>query len=55
MKSAKSERSEKKYCLQCHKEISPIYYFCSLKCELLHTKILNRRNELRRKNVVKKV
>ena len=55
MRNVKSERSEKKYCLCCHQEIRPIMYFCSLKCELLHTKVLNRRNEIKRKNVVKKL
>ena len=55
MRNARSERSEKKYCLFCYKEIRPMIYFCSLKCELLHTKILNRRNEIRRKNLLKKV
>lgn len=55
MRNVKSEKSEIKYCLYCQKEIRPIFYFCSLKCELLHTKILNRRNEIKRKNVLKKV
>lgn len=48
-------KSEKKYCKFCNQEIRPIYHFCSLRCELLHTKILNRRNEIKRKNVLKKV
>ena len=55
MRNARSERSEKKYCLFCCKEIRPMNYFCSLKCELLHTKILNRRNEIRRKNILRKI
>jgi predicted nucleic acid-binding Zn ribbon protein len=55
MKSAKLEKSEKRYCLFCYKEIRPMVYFCSLKCELLHTKILNNRNEIKRKNLLKKV
>jgi predicted nucleic acid-binding Zn ribbon protein len=45
----------KTYCFFCNKEIHPYKYFCSLRCELLHTKVLNQRNEIRRKNILKKV
>jgi endogenous inhibitor of DNA gyrase (YacG/DUF329 family) len=55
MKNVKSERSNMKNCLFCQKEIRPFYYFCSLRCELLHTKVMNQRNEIKRENILKKV
>jgi hypothetical protein len=40
--------TDKKVCLNCGKELSYFKYFCDIECELEHTEVLNKQDNLDR-------
>lgn len=52
MKRGESVLYKKKFCKYCKKDINAYVYFCSLTCELLHTKLMNNQTDFRRRRIL---